>query len=263
MKKLSFRLLICIIIINIGFVSIFLAINGYCAPLEIDSEFGDAPIIDGYIDLSKNEWNTARKEKIDLDDLQGVDLWVMQNEINLFISVQFDLQNHEDNEFIGLIISNGSSTMSDEFIDAKIIQFTNKTSNNFDYLDYHINNSVFLNDAIQNGNGAAKIEGIYSTYEFSIPINYGDENEEDVLLKLGNQYAFNITLGQTPSYPSGIMKKNTVLINIKLPITEEQPLWDIIIYALIIVIFSICGILIGFYIIKIFRLKEKIERYKR
>ena len=64
----------------------------------------------------------------------------MQDDSNLYISVQFELVIgvHENTEFFGLIISNSSSIEQEEFLDAKIIQFSNKTTNDFDYLDYHI-----------------------------------------------------------------------------------------------------------------------------
>ncbi|UCD01063.1 MAG: hypothetical protein JSV23_09280 [Promethearchaeota archaeon] len=266
LKKKIFRVLICIIVMNTFIISSFFVPNVYGLQEEIDSEFGESPIIDGYIDFSSNEWNEATKVPIELGDLP-ISLWVMQDEINLYISIQFELEGyaHKDTEFVGMIISNSSSIIPEEFLDVKIVQFSNKTSNDFIFLDYNINNSEFLNDTKQNGMGAAKIEGIDSTYEFSIPINEvgGDENMQDVLLEYGNMYAFNITYGETPVYPGGIKKSEIVLITIKNLSITEPPLWDLVFFILNIIIFSILGILYGFYIYKIFKLKEKIERIKR
>ncbi|MFX1327067.1 MAG: hypothetical protein ACFE91_02845 [Promethearchaeota archaeon] len=266
MKKVVFTILSYIVILNIIINSCFFISNSYGILNEIDSEFGDSPVIDGYIDYSKNEWNKATKVSILLEGLP-ISLWVMQDDKNLYISVQLDLESYEseDTEFIGIIISNSSSILPEEFIDAKIIQFYNKSTNHFDYLDYHINNSIFLNDTYYDGLGAAKKEGKYSTYEFSIPLKSVDreKTDEDVFLDYGNKYAFNITYGDTPIYPEGIRKKNTVIINIKSLSTSSPLFTNLVIYILAIVIFSIIGIIYGFYIYRIFKLKEKVERIKR
>ncbi|MFX0035063.1 MAG: hypothetical protein ACFE9I_05420 [Candidatus Hermodarchaeota archaeon] len=266
MKKLIFKVLTYIIILNIITNSCFFISNGYGILNEIDSEFGESPVIDGFIDYTKNEWNKATKVPMLLEGLP-ITLWVMQDDKNLFILVKFDLESYEseDTEFIGIIISNSSSILPEEFIDAKIIQFYNKTSNDFDYLDYHINNSVFLNDTYYDGLGAAKKEGKYSTYEFSIPLKNADrENiDEDVFLDYGNQHAFNLTYGNAPIYPEGIRKRNTIIINIKSPSTSKPLITNLAMFILAIVIFSIIAIIYGFYIYKIFKLKEKIERIKR
>ena len=243
--------------------------NSYGATEEIDSQFGEAPVIDGYIDISSQEWNKATKVQIDLGGSppEGlpINLWVMQDNSNLYISVQIDLEHeyHNTTEFVGIMVSNSSSENKEDFIDAKIVQFSNISENQFNYLDYYINNSIFLNDSDYDGDGAAKLEDSSSIYEFSIPITSINGNEEDVLLDYGNGYAFNVTYGKTPFYPSGIIKSTIILINIKSFPTTEQPLWNLVILILSIIIFSILGILYGFYIYKIFKLKEKIERIKR
>ncbi|MFX0106123.1 MAG: hypothetical protein ACFE75_11615, partial [Candidatus Hodarchaeota archaeon] len=220
--------------------------------------------IDGYIDLSSQEWNKAIKKDIFLEDLP-IEFWVMQDYQNLYISVQIELEHgyHNTTEFVGIIISNSSSENKEDFIDAKIIQFSDILADNFTYLDYYINNSVFLDDINDDGEGAAKLEDISSIYEFSIPIKNINGAQEDVLLDFGENFAFNITYGDTPSYPSGIKKSAIKLIKIKSISTTEPPLWDLIFLVFIIIIFSILGILYGFYIYKIFKLKEKIERIKR
>jgi hypothetical protein len=77
-------------LLNISIVSSFYIINGYGAVVEIDPEFGKAPNIDGNIDDSIGEWNKAIKTQINLTDLP-IDLWVMQTNQELFISLQLDL----------------------------------------------------------------------------------------------------------------------------------------------------------------------------
>jgi len=265
LRKLILKILLSIFIINIFFISVLFTIPCYGALEEIDPNFGKAPIIDGQIDSFANEWDEAYKIQTNLTDLP-INLWVMQSSSKLFISVQFDLivGVHSPTEFVGILISNSSSEDREDFIDAKIIQFSNITENEFDYFDYFINNSVFIPDSASDGNGAAKLEGETSTYEFSIPINNPQGGiEEDVYLKYDEPFAFNITYGDTPSYPQGIKKSSIFLINIKHPPRIEIPLLKLTIFIFAIVIFSLAVILYGFYIYRIIKLKEIMERYRR
>ncbi|MHA1990692.1 MAG: hypothetical protein ACW98A_06975 [Candidatus Hodarchaeales archaeon] len=246
-------------------ISSLFIINSYGVAEEIGATFGKAPIIDGEIDDTIDEWKTATKNSINLTDLP-IDLWVMQDATMLYISVQVDLElsAHNSTEFIGLLISNSSSENQEDFIDAKIVQFSNILTDEFVYLDYFINNTMFLNDTNYNGEGAGKLNGKVSVYEFSIPIKQPsvDGNEEDVLLEYENIYALNITYGKVPSYPEGIIKSEIVLIEIFKPSEVEQLFIDLILLVLTIIVFSIVGILSGYYIYKIFKLKEKMERLK-
>ncbi len=264
MEKKIFRVLACIVIINITVASLFLLANGNCASEEINSKYGESPVIDGYIDLSAKEWKQAFKGEILLEDLP-IKLWVMHNDENLYISVQFDLLigHHSVSEFVGLIVSNSSSEDKEEFIDAKIIQFTNISANEYTYFDYNVSGSAFLIDTENNGKGAAKLEELTSTYEFALPIKGGDANEDDAALDYGNGYAFNITYGETPAYPSGIKKSTIILINIKSLTVPAPSIINIVIYVLTITTFSVLGIFLGFYIYRIFKLKENIKKFKR
>ena len=264
MKKKTYRVFLCIATVLITVNSLFFALNGYGATEEFDSEFGESPEIDGSIDLLSGEWQKATKKDILLEDLP-IECWVMQNDNNLYISVQLELESgyHNSTEFIGLIISNSSSENNEDFIDAKFIQFSNISVSQFNFLDYYINNSVFSIDTEKNGKGAANLEGLTSTYEFSIPIENTTNNKEDVALKFGTTYAINITYGDTPLYPNGIKKSTIVLINLKSTPSSLPPLSTIYLFVLCLVIFSIIGVLYGFYIYKIFKLKEKIQRIKR
>ncbi|MFX1570647.1 MAG: hypothetical protein ACFFCV_20095 [Promethearchaeota archaeon] len=244
--------------------SLHFVLNGYGASDEIDSKFGESPVIDGYIDLLSGEWQKATKKEIFLEDLP-IKCWVIQSDENLYISLQLELESgyHNITEFIGLIISNSSSENKENFKDAKIIQFSNISANQFNYFDYKINNSVFSIDNENNGNGVAKMEGYTSIYEFSIPIKNETNSGEDVVLNFGNSYAFNITYGDIPSYPNGIKKSTIVLINLESVSSSTPTLSNVFLFVLCIMIFSVLGILYGFYIYKIFKLKEKIQRLKR
>lgn len=257
--------MVWILVINLSIASSLFIING-TATETIDPKYGDTPVIDGYIDSSIKEWNKATKVQSSLGDLP-IELWVMQNNLNLFICVQFDLlpEYHSATEFIGILISNSSSEDVENFIDFKIIQFINITKDEFDYFDYHINNSVFQDDTQSNGQGGAKLESSTSIYEFSIPINNNNDGQfsEDVFFEYGTSYAFNITYGETAVYPSGIKKSEIVLINIKAPPTEEKVFINIALLISTIIIFSVLGILYGYYIYKIFKLKGKIKRVRR
>ena len=265
MKKEIFKVLTCIVIINITVISLFLLVNGNCAVEEIDSKYGDPPIIDGHIDLSAKEWSKAFKDnEIKLEDLP-IKLWVMHDNENLYISVQIEIfpGYHSINEFIGLIISNSSSENKEDFIDARIIQFTNISTNKYNYFDYNVSDSVFLIDTEENGDGAAKLEKITSTYEFALPIKGDDTDKDDAALDYGNSYAFNITYGETQSYPDGIKKSAIVLINIQSLTPSIISITNLVLYVLIVLVFSIIGILLFVYIYRIFKLKEYMERYKR
>lgn len=256
---------ILIVLLNTFIVSSLCIINSSGAVVEIDPEFGKAPIIDGIIDDTTGEWKDAYKDEIELDDLP-VDLWVMQTNRELFISVQLELETeyHNTTEFIGILISANDSERVEDFVDAKFVQFYNTSSNNFTYYDYYINNSLFLNDIEDVGQGAGKLDGDTSIYEFSMPIGqyYTNGNDETAILDYENSYAFNITYGDKPLYPEGILKSAIILINIKPPERNEIILTRLIFIIFSIIIFAIIGILFGYYIYNIIKLKEKIERLR-
>lgn len=256
-----------LLLVNVSVVSFLpIIINGYGAAKEINAKFGEAPFIDGIINDSTNEWKRATKIEINLVDLP-IKLWALQTSLELFMSIQFDLSQgyHSSEEFIGILISNSSSEAQEDFIDAKIVQFSNISANEYDYLDYYINDSAFLNDTICNGKGAGKLEGISSVYEFSFPINPldNDRNLEDAILNYEEEYAFNITYGETPLYPQSAIKSEVILIKINSPSVKEILFIDVTLYVLSIVVFSVIGILLGLYIYRMFKLKEKMEKLRR
>lgn len=273
MKKPTCFILILTILVFTFFIPCFYSINSNAAAETIVPEFGDSPKIDGYINKTVNEWNGAKKvasrlysseSKTDVGLL--INLWVMQNDSNLYISVQFDLELHNPAEFVGILISKSASEGVNDFVDAKIVQFSNlgRFDQKFDYLDYYIEAGTFIKDKISNGDGAGGLTGATCVYEFQIPVNISED--EDVFLDYGEQYAFKIVYGTTDSnsYPEGILKSNIVLINIQYPPPPPlPPIYEIVLQVLVIVVFCLIGALYGFYIYKIFVLKKKIERIKK
>ncbi len=269
MGKPIVKIFIYALLINLILTSSFIVIESLAVTEEIVPVFGDAPEVDGYIDTDANEWNSAKKISIILNSSQSstdlgllFKLWVMQNDSNLYLSIQYDLEFHNSKEFIGILISKDTK---EKFVDAKIIQFTDPILNKSKFLDYYIENGVFKEDSIYNGMGKAKLEGKTVTCEFSIPVN-NTQDDNDVFLDYGSEYSFKIIYGETSShsYWSGTKKSCIVQINIQYPpIPPEETNWEEILYILSIIIFIIIYGLFGFYIYKIAVLKKKILRLKR
>ena len=269
LKKNTIRLLTLIVITQIFLSSIFLLTNGYGDPIEIKVGFGAAPVIDGIIDGTTGEWDQAKKENINLypditvpENGLEIDLWVIQEGLNLYILVRFDFEDHGssdyDNEFIGILIADEGSNSN--FTDAKIVQYSNISENTFQYLDYHINNTVYEKDIIPDGDGAANLEGNQITYEFSMPVKNSEIG--DVELKHGHTYKFKIIFGTTALYPDGIKISNIASIELQYPTFTPPSLEELIMLISTIVIFSTIGALYIFYIYRITQLKKEIRRIR-
>lgn len=251
----------------------FTIINGFGAEVTINPLFGRAPVIDGEIDTSINEWNRAVKDRIHLfpnfsNPVNGlpVDIWTMQNGSNLYISIQFSLENHSEHEFVGLLIARNASELTEDFKDAKIIQFINVSRDEYQYKDFFIKDSVFNEDSLTNGNGAAKVVGDKATYEFVLPVEKNETDIEDVFLLPGDTYAFKIILGDSssypPSFPEDFRVSNIVLIKISFYIPKGLTSLEILYLVFSIMIFGTIGALYLFYIYRIVKLKGIIERIR-
>jgi hypothetical protein len=275
-KRTTIKLIILIFITSLTVSSYLLVINGSGADLEIKPLYGQAPVIDGEIDTSENEWNKAIKEHLNLYPNESnpenpllVDLWVMQNGSNLYISIQFSFL-HNDFEFVGLLISSNQSENPEDFTDAKVVRFSNISTNEYTYKDYYLNNSIYEEDINSNGSGAGRIEGEDVIYEFVLPIENNESDPEDVFLKYGTDeesgHVFKIIMGDStdpPSYPEDIRISNNVLIKITYnPLPPELTPQELLILILSIIIFGTSGMLYVFYIYRIVKLKEKIERIR-
>ena len=247
----------------------FLINNSYAVIEDIEPDYGYAPEIDGDIDRSEKEWINATKEKINLKSSNPTDwgipieIWVMQNDSDLYISIQFELETHKSQEFIGILISNSEATSNESFIDAKILQFFNlgEIGERYEYLDYYLLNDEFIMDQEFNGEAAAKLDGHEIVYEFRIPVNNSDDSQ-DVFLDFGDEYAFKIVYGEIPDYSDGIKKSNIVLIEIEYQEKEEENIWILVHNILGIIIFCGLGGLFALYIYKIIVIKKKIRRVR-
>lgn len=273
LKKNTIRLLTLIVLTQIFLSSIFLITNGYGDPIEIKVGFGDDPVIDGIVDGTTGEWDQAKKQKINLypnitvpENGLEIDLWAIQEGLNLYILVRFDLQDHGsseyDNEFIGILIADEDS--NSDFTDAKIVQYSNISENIFQYLDYNINDTEYEEDIISNGAGAANLEENQITYEFSMPVKDTEDPLQDVYLNYIRSYDFKIVFGKkTALYPDGIMISNIVSIYLEFkPGGPEPSLDELIMTTSTIIIFSTIGALYIFYIYRITQLKKKIRRIR-
>jgi hypothetical protein len=271
-KKHTTSIIIFIFIAQILVSSAFLIGKSYGTPIEYDVGFGTAPVIDGVVDGVTNEWASAEKLEIELfPDLSNesaglsIELWVLQSEPNLYILARFDLDNHNsieyDNEFLGILIADWDADLN--FTDAKIVQFSNMSTNSYSYLDYYINDTIYYEDANPNGECAVKLEGNQIIYEFSMSVKNNEDRIEDVELGYGVPFNFKIIFGKTAVYPNGIIISNIFSIELQYPPrTPEVPFGVLLMSISTIVIFSTIGAFFAYYIYRITRLKKEIERIR-
>ena len=261
MRRTTLKKVVCIFFIQVSLIAILFTTYGYGATEEITPEFANAPVIDGILG---NEWDNANLTNTALADL-NIKLRVMQDSTNLFISIEFDLDPsyRNDTEFIGILISNSSSANPEDFVDAKVVRFSNLTDGNYAYLDCYIDNyNIKQNDTNLDfdGNGAAKMyDSDTIIYEFSIPIGNTNDND-DAFLDYSNKYAFNITYGDWNVYPGGITKSHCVLITIQDQLPIDIDFTELVLFILSIVAYSFIGAFISLYKYKIIIFKKKIGR---
>jgi hypothetical protein len=273
-KRTTYKtiLVLSILLVTLTCLNSILKIKG--EKVALIPTFGQSPTIDGKIDTSTNEWDDALKTSITLyqnlsdpNENLKVDFWMMQDDNNLYIAIQVEFEYHSSSqfltEFVGILISNNNPGDPPEFKDAKILQFSNISAGEFSYRDYYINGSTYHLDEKSNGTGAAALSGDTSVYEFSLPVDVFDPSHQDVYL--GHLYtcAFGVVYGLTPSYPEGIIFSNYELVKIQIPPLEKPSIdWNLILFVLTIIIFGVIGILFGFYVYRIFKLKDKIRRLR-
>ncbi len=277
MHKLKIKILTLILLAQILITGLFLGILCRADPLSIKAEYGDPPEIDGIVDIGVNEWEGAVKEGLYLyrnltNPKNGLrmDLWILQTENNLFICIQFELEDHNSleyfHEFVGFLISDSDTTNHEDFIDAKIVQFNNISSGDYFYTDFYINNDNFYSDSIQDGNGAAKLEENRIIYEFSLPIRKNETNTEDSYLNFG-QYArkaFKIVFGTSEVSYDGFSVQNNVIIELQFPpFIPPLSITEILLLTFNIIIFGGIGGFYIYYIYKLTQLKKEIKRIKR
>ena len=268
MKRPTNKILILAMIIFITFSSITLIQNARCLTPLIPT-IGSTPVIDGVIDLQNDEWGSASKYDFNLyqnlskpENGLPIDLWIMQDQTSFFISIQFELDQHGssiyEEEFVGILISEDELG---DYSDARLIQFSNISTGEFQYLDYYINNSEYFLDDVSNGEGAAALDGNKIAYEFGTPIEFNDESAQDVWLQKKFTYNISIVFGKSASYPEGILIENNTLIEIQFPkyTPPELPIDKLIINS---IIFGIVGAVFIYYVISIRKIKDKVKRLR-
>ncbi|MHA1458668.1 MAG: hypothetical protein ACTSO6_05515 [Promethearchaeota archaeon] len=272
MKKHTTSIIIFIFIAQILVSSAFLVEKSYGTPIEFDVGFGTAPVIDGVVNGATSEWASAEKLEIELfPDLLNqsngllIDLWVLQAESNLYILAKFDLDDHSsseyDKEFLGILIADWDADL--DFTDAKIVQFSNMSTNSYSYLDYNVNDTAYYEDLNPDGDGAAKLEGNQIVYEFSMPVENIEGGVEDVELDHGDTFNFKIIFGKTATYPSGIIISNIISIHLQFPPgAPVLPIGELLMSISTIIVFSTIGAFFAYYIYRITQLKKEIERIR-
>jgi hypothetical protein len=273
LHKLKIKIITLIILFQILITGLFIVINSKADPISIQAQYGNPPKIDGIIDAADNEWDNAVKERLYLyrnlsDPKNGlpIDLWILQTEHNLFISIQFELEEHNSHEFSGVLISDSDSTNQENFIDAKIVQFNNISSGEYLYTDFYITNDIFYIDSIQDGNGAAKLNLNKVIYELSLPIKKNETNTEDSYLNFGrsSQKAFKIVFGTSEIAYNGFLVQNDVFIELQFPpFIPSLSITEILLLTFNIIIFGGIGGFYIYYVYKLTQLKKKINRIKR
>jgi len=261
-----------ILILIFNFVLISTFVNGFAEPIQ--PPFGTMPTIDGEIDENGKEWDDALKMRIFLyqnlsapENGLPIDLWIKQNDAKLFFAIQFELEQHSssefDHEFIGILISESESNKTEDFTEFRVVQFTNISTGQYNYRDYHINNSLYVLDVNQSGEGAAKLKGDIITYEFSINLDNYEDYPEDVFLDYLNSYAFKIIFGKINQYPAGFLLSNIIVIKIQYPpLNPPIVLTELLFIIFDILIFGLICVLFLVYVYKISKLKLKIKRFK-
>ncbi len=257
--------LIYVFILTIGLIPYI-----YCSVIEVNPVFDEDISIDGNF----ADWNSINSYSINLkknstDSGLPVNLKCAQDYYYLYIEIDFEIEAGYTGieEFLAILIS--SSEDFNNMTDAKIINMS-YSQDETTFTDYYIENHTFFQDTHQDGDGLGVNNSITGNknqirYEFKIPLM--ENNEHDVNLRYENTYAFNISQGNNPLYPQGIIRSNdSVLITIINPTTGSTSSDDLSgFFSLIaaIVIFSIVGGAYGFYVFKIFLLQKKMERIKR
>lgn len=239
---------------------------------EITPEFGDRPVIDGFINNTDNEWYNATKQSLRLytntsesDAGLLIDFWVLQNSSNLYICIKFSFEEPLSNEFVGFLISEDETQANESFQDLKFLQFSDLGGENQDYqfYDYQRENDNFIEDNSRNGDGAAQLVDNERTYEFSIPINNteADDDSEDVFLDYGESYAFKIIFGNSDLQPLDYIKSNVKIIKIAYPTLPPEPsVWETVLLVFTIIIFSALGAFFGYYVYLVYKLKKRLKK---
>jgi len=139
--------------------------------------------IDGKQDAAWSSSNTTDNEDPDLR------LKVMFNSSFLFVLVEVRVANHDDDEYVKLLLSNVTDADPEDFTDAKLIQtrnFSNSVTRSYFIQDQHYDSGDYIEDSQTNFEGAANVTtgaNTYSYYEFKLPsktVNFDYTNDTSI-----------------------------------------------------------------------------------
>lgn len=181
---------------------------------------GDMPVIDG---IKDDSWDDANSS--DITEGTPITLFIMIKSNYLFILVEIKVGNHDDNEYLRLLLSNSTESENDDFYDAKLIQNRNFDSENRSYRlnDQHLSGEEYVNEDLSNFNGSSNINEIgYSFYEFKI--GYSSDNENDTLISASKIFVIKIQWGNSENANDPSESTSEPLyIQIKATIPQEDP----------------------------------------
>lgn len=168
----------------------------------ITSPILSAPPLDGVKAPIWSSANNSIQVAISAGGLPEIELYTLVNASYLYFLIEIRAQNHNDNEYVKLLLSNSTANATSSFMDAKLIQTNNfnSDSNRSYYLeDEHlINGTTYVNDSSLNFEGVANITGTngYSYYEYKIPFaSINSDNINDTSISMGNVYSVEVQYG--------------------------------------------------------------------
>ncbi|MHA1453192.1 MAG: hypothetical protein ACTSRD_10050 [Promethearchaeota archaeon] len=221
---------------------------------ELTAPIGEHPTIDGKKDSYWSGANTTDNESPDLR------LYAMINASFLYILVEVRVVNHDDDEFVKILMSNNTDSEVEDFVDAKLIQtrnFSNSDTRSYFSEDQHLVGEDYLNDSVSNFVGAANVStaaNSYSYYEFrlttSTSAQYIFDYHNDTSLDFDDTYAITVQFGDhEEGEDPTIQATNTVLLSFEAidPIIQPDPTIGPVMQILAYVAFSVVGV--GFVVI--------------
>lgn len=218
------------------------------------------PLIDGNVTSYDGEWNGKNTTTGTIEGL-GITIRVGYNATNssLYFLIELELENHQPEEFIGILLYNSSDSNQTNFIDAKIIQNYDLTGANSEnhqsvFKDLHrINDTDYTVDSVKNGNGSCKLDENWAKYEFEINFNVNNTDSQDAVLNISEYHAVKFIYGHDDDYNSGHSSfKVSDTLKIKIGYVSEteippETLTELAITITAIISFIFAGTLYGYW----------------
>jgi hypothetical protein len=186
---------ICLVLV----VSQYIHMGSAWTQDEIIVPVGEIPIIDG---IQEDAWSTANATKSTKGDTSIINFKAMINSSFLFVLVEIQATGHDDDQYVKLLISNGTGIADEDFMDAKLIQtrnFTNPTTRSFFKEDQTYSEGDYILDNQTDFDGAANISEsspTYSYYEFKIPfVSINNDTMQDAAITLDKTNAIKVEFG--------------------------------------------------------------------